>query len=354
MKFHSKNNSFICLGALYLILNTLVACKSDKPQDVKPQEIITVNNASDGVFITNEGNYGFGNAAISYYDIERGEVVEDFYKSVNKKSLGDVCQSAYLERNKMYVVVNNSQKIEVLDSETFVQIATISGFTSPRYILPVSKSKAYVTELYEKAIKIVDLNTHTITGKIEINSDWSVQMVEMYGKVFVGTVQTDKLFVINSATNQVVDSVLVGYNPSSMKEDKFGKLWVLCRGNKEKAIKGKLVQLNPENLQIEKEFIIENDNPARLEINGFSDTLYFLNNGVYQFPVTASSLPTNPIIEENNKLYFGLGIHPKSGQIYVADAIDYVQKGNIYRYKPNGELVTQFKAGIIPSYFVFR
>jgi hypothetical protein len=39
--------------------------------------------------------------------------------------------------------------------------------------------------------------------------------------------------------------------------------------------------------------------------------------------------------------------------IYVSDAIDYVQKGKVYIYKPDGILSNSFSAGIIPGEFYF-
>ena len=43
-----------------------------------------------------------------------------------------------------------------------------------------------------------------------------------------------------------------------------------------------------------------------------------------------------------------------NGEIYVSDAIDYLQRGSIYRYSASGNLIDQFKAGIIPGGFCFR
>ena len=54
----------------------------------------------------------------------------------NGTPLGDVVQSITQFNNNAYVVVNNSNKIEVIDITNFSSIATITGFTSPRYFLP--------------------------------------------------------------------------------------------------------------------------------------------------------------------------------------------------------------------------
>jgi hypothetical protein len=70
--------------------------------------------------------------------------------------------------------------------------------------------------------------------------------------------------------------------------------------------------------------------------------------------ISAGSLPGIPLIAANTENFYGVGIDPSSGIIYVADAIDYVQRGVIYRYRPDGTLINSFLAGIIPGDFYFN
>ncbi len=51
-------------------------------------------------------------------------------------------------------------------------------------------------------------------------------------------------------------------------------------------------------------------------------------------------------------MFYGLTVNPVNSEVYVADAIDYVQPGVILRYSPEGELLDEFKVGIIPGHFV--
>jgi hypothetical protein len=64
-------------------------------------------------------------------------------------------------------------------------------------------------------------------------------------------------------------------------------------------------------------------------------------------------LPTSSIINQNGALFYGLGISP-THDIYISDAVDYVQSGIIYRYDSTASLKDQFSVGIIPQVFWFK
>ena len=52
--------------------------------------------------------------------------------------------------------------------------------------------------------------------------------------------------------------------------------------------------------------------------------------------------------------FYGLGIDPYSGDIYLGDAIDQVQRGVVYRYKADITVIDTFRTGINPGFFCFR
>jgi YVTN family beta-propeller protein len=343
----SNRHSFFLLAALSM----LVSCRKDKPES--PNEGPIVVGSQGGVYITNEGNFGFGNAKVSYYDIANGTVVADLYQPANGVSLGDVCQSMRLFNNKGYVVVNNSNKVVVVDPSTFVVTATITGFNSPRYLLPVSNSKAYVTDLYANSIAVVNLSSSTITGSIPCPG-WTEELVLAYGKAFVTNQSRNHVYVIDTATDLLMDSIPVSRGGNSIVEDANGKLWVACSGGS--GTSPALHRIDPQSLTVEATFPFPSpsDSPWRLDINSGNDTLYYLNSDVYRMAITAGALPSSPFINASGRNFYGIGIEPNSGVVYVADAIDYVQQGTVYRYKPDGTLLNSFPAGIIPGDFCFN
>jgi len=288
------------------------------------------------------------------YNKSSNQVSQNVYEQQNNGlPLGDVAQSIYQLNGKGYVVLNNSSKIEVINMSNFSSTATIIGFNSPRFFLPINNAKAYVTDLYSNSIQIVNLTTNTIYGNIAV-SGWTEELLIYNDTVYVCDVTNNQLLIINPQNDQLVGTIPIGENPNSLVIDKNNKIWILCDGGMSSS-NPQLIQYNPANRTIEQTFIfpIISQSPNHLKINANGGVLYFLNDGVYQFNITDSNLPNSPIISSNSNLFYGLGIDPANNDIYVADAIDYVQNGIVFRYNSSGGLIHQFNAGLIPNGFLF-
>ncbi|MBO7312909.1 MAG: YncE family protein, partial [Alistipes sp.] len=64
--------------------------------------------------------------------------------------------------------------------------------------------------------------------------------------------------------------------------------------------------------------------------------------------------PEEPFIDSQGTIYYGLTVCPRTGDVYIADAIDYVQQGMVYRYSKEGEPIDEFYVGIIPGAFCWK
>ncbi len=334
----------------YLTVATILfSCKKD---DVSiPATSFKADHGS--VYISNEGNFQSGNATLTYFNPLNKTINDDPFKQVNNQTLGDICQSMNIINGKLYIVVNNSGKIEVCDPYSMKKEFTVSGLTSPRYIIPASISKAYVTDAYSNRISIINLNNHSISGTIALNG-WTEQMLSKNSKIYITNTSSDYLYIINPDTDLLTDSVLISKGASSILEDINGKLWILCGGDYLNRYNASLYRINPDNNQIENNFTFSNgDFPSRLCINNTGDSLYYLNNGVYKMGIDDLTRPTSPFIISSGNNFYGLAIDKTKNEIYVSDAIDFIQKGKVFRYRANGSEIDNFLVGIIPGDFLF-
>ena len=113
---------------LFLVFS-IFSCRTDDEQD----QSVLVTDAK--VLILNEGNYNFGNSSLSLYHQNENRVDNKVFQSNNSgRPIGDVVQSAVQIGNELFVVVNNSSKIEILVASNLTSITAIQQLNSPRYI----------------------------------------------------------------------------------------------------------------------------------------------------------------------------------------------------------------------------
>jgi hypothetical protein len=227
----------------------------------------------------------------------------------------------------------------------------------------VDSTKAYVTNM-QKDISVIDLTTLTIKKSI-FTGCWTESLIQFNNFMFVSAIgimtspsshRNARILVIDTKSDMIVDSIKSGKEPICMVMDKKDKIWVLCTGGYDHFEPPTLILIDPSLRTVDKTFSFpnSNDTPSRLCINAHKDTLYFLNNGVYQMPVSSSTIPSSPFIPADQHLFYGLDIQPSYGNIFVSDAKDYIQNGTVYQYNQlTGSLLRTFPAGRIPGSFCF-
>lgn len=327
--------------------------------------------ANRGVYIVNEGNFMYGNSSLSFYNPQTGKVINHVFQARNSAPIGDVAQSMTIWNNLGFIVVNNSGKIYIIDTNTAEYKGSITGLSSPRYIHIIHPQKAYVTDLYARKITIFNPSTFEITGAIPVsNSDSEYsqhsteKMIQYKNLIFTNCWSYDnKVLVIDSDTDQLVDSIEVFKQPNSLVIDKDNKIWVLTDGGFEGSPYGYerpgLIKIDAETREIERSFRFAlGEHPLGLTLTSGKDSLLFINRHVFKMAVTERKLPEQPfIISSHTEIYGGfysLAIDPVNSDIYVGDALDHAQNGIVHRYNLSGKLIDEFKTGITPSDFAFK
>jgi len=337
----------LTLIALLAALFTMAAnCK--KPlEPTRRQSFIK----GETVFILNEGAFQQGNGSVSVYNKTDKEVENNLFQSINGENPGDVVQSMSVIDGEGYIVVNNSQKIEVTGLDSLLRKAEITGFTSPRYILKVGDNKAYVSELFGDSIVIVDLSSHSISGKIGI-AGWTEEMMMHNGQVLVGNNSDSFIYVIDPLMDSVVDKIALLNQAKSMAHDNNGDIWVLCSGS----FSGDMphvYQLDKNDFSIKKDFPLDGGYAGDLTANMAGDAFYFLNSGVYQFSVNDNQAPSTALIPAGSHSWYAIGVDPANDELYLGDAGDFSSNGAVYRFSSTLTPIDTMQVGIAPGFFLF-
>jgi len=356
---YSLHKLLLILGAGLL----LWACEKDDDQEVHQNDQNNNTNGDEkpfdhGAFILNEGNFNQGNASLDFWDSDQQKLRSQVFKEVNGRPLGDVLHAMNTIDGHSYLIVNNSGKIEVINPATLESQQLMNGFPSPRRILKVADGKAYVTNFTLEGaseISIVDLQDHAISGSIAVDG-WKERLVKANNKVFVSQVKAGNLLVIDPKEDAIMDTISLVKEVKHVAKDANGNLWALGNGGFE-AKTPRLYKIDPltHEVLMELEFGSKQTSPGNLTLNAAKDSLFFLNEGVFTMPIQSTSLPSSPVIREKDYSFYSIGVAPTGSEIYVSDAIDYVQKGMVLRFNRNdGKLIDSFRTGIIPGGFVFR
>lgn len=343
-----KNRNFPrAIFAACIIATAIISCKKDEP--LPPSDPGQPIVAGDGVFVSNEGNFLGGNSEMSFYRFSNGSATRDLFRPSNSRPLGDVCQGMSMINGFAYVIVNNSAKIEVCNPSSLKSTKTITGFVSPRYMLAVAPGKAYVSQLYSNTVGVVDLANNTRTTPFPFPGQ-SEAMLMYNSEVYITCLDRDKVYVVNPASDLVTDSITIAKGGNSIQLDNNGKIWVLCYGDYFTSAPGGLYRIDPATHSVEQSWAFTtSESPTHICANTTGDTLYYLNSGVYRFPSNATTAPTAPFIAQSTQTFYGLGIRPANGEIFVTDAVDFSQRGHLLRYSAMGTLVDDELVGVIPG-----
>ena len=345
-------------GAIFIslfVLLTITSCHKVTPVISAP--------TTTGVYITNEGDFNSGQGEISFYNPTTGQISNNLFYAVNSYHLGDVVESMYIKDSTGFIVVNNSAKIEVVRIPSLKHIITITILhSSPRYFLPINDSVGYVTDLYASAVHVINYHTGALITNITGVAEWTEHMVMINGAVVIEErnlaatpSSTGSVVSINTATNSIIHRYSFnGSNVDGLVSDNNNRVWFGMDADSAANIPASIYCLNAD-MSLNKNIILPAGHAAyNLKINGTGDQIYYFdNNGIATISINDTVAPLNPFSPVNGRNLYGLGVDPTNGNVYVSDALDYVQPSRIYMYDKSGSLIQSFTAGVISGNFAF-
>lgn len=350
-----------CKALMVLLCCWLASCKKDTPEPAPH----TVPTGKGLVYVVCEGNFGTGDATLYAYMPMQDSVYGDLYKNANNQPLGDVFQSMTKIGNNFFLCINNSDKIAVVDAGS-VKLSGTINMAKPRYILPISSTKAYVSTLFSNKVYIINPKTQQVTGNIDMPNLNPEGMCLYYNDAFICTWDTagNKIYKVDITTDKIAQAVTIAGNaPQEILEDKEQMLWVLS-GNQPEGKSAKFSRIDPSTGEVLVSYSFPaNADPLKPVFNVTKDTIYFIeadysggtaNNGIYRMGIHDPSIPVQAFIAAKQYQYFwALGIDPTTGNIYVGDPKGFTQKGSVYIYRTDGTQTGSFNVGVGPGHFYF-
>ncbi|EHQ30521.1 YncE family protein [Mucilaginibacter paludis] len=374
-----NNYRFLISAALAALLSP--SCRKDaQPINEQVQTLFPAQPASTikGLYLLNEGNMNSNKASLDYVDFTTGLYRRNIYNEVNPgvtKGLGDVGNDAGIYGSKLYIVVNNSNKVEVLNAQSGKRLGQID-ITNCRYVT-FHNGKAYVSAYLGTVgdpaapngiVAEIDTATLGVTRKVTVGR----QPEEM-------AIVAEKLYVANSGgysppnyerTVSVIDlatftessRIDVAINLDRLKADQYGDIYVTSRGDYYQ-IPSRLFVIDTHTGQVKKTF----DMPvSNLWIDGDNAYIYSANfsyltgkNTVQYAMINVKDetvLGKQFITDGTDKqitIPYGIVVNPVTKEVYVTDAKDYVTPGVLYCFDSAGKKEWSVTTGDIPGHFAF-
>jgi DNA-binding beta-propeller fold protein YncE len=340
-----------------------------------------------GFYLLNEGNMGSNKSTLDYYDYETGEYHRNIFGFANPtvpKELGDVGNDIKIYGNKLYAVINCSNKIEVMDKYTAKRLgqidipncryirfhdgyAYVTSYAGPVELNPNYEQKGYVAKVDTATFQVID---RCIVGfqpdELEIVGN-KIYVANSGGYMFPNYENTVSVIDIPSFTK--IKRIEVARNLHRLRADRHGNLWVSSRGD---------YYGQPSRLYCIDLASVEAGHAPSLYMDSLDiavsnfhldgDSLYLystewsyismsneINYGIVD--VAKKEIVTRNFImdgtEQNIKIPYGIMVNPLTKDIYVTDAKNYVSSGTLYCFDKDGKQKWNVRTGDIPAHFVF-
>ncbi len=349
-----------CLPALVMII--LASCKKDDNR-------VSSISPAKGAYILSEGNFFANNAKLSYRDAASGTVYGDFFAQQNpmlSAGLGDLANDMLIYGSKLYVVLNVSSNVTVLNAATGSFISRIplqSGIADrqPRYAA-AHAGKIYVTA-YDGTVSVIDTVSLSVTNTISAGPNPEDILV-----------YNDKLFVANSGGfNAVPDSTVsvidinsgnelarltVGVNPQRLAVNSTGDIYVTAYGNfGDIPASVTVINGNTNTVTGSLGSAYQYDH-----VKIYKDIAYFYNNysggsSLKIYNTLTHAVVRNEFITDGTavSVVYGVDFDEQNDEVYVCDAVNFSDPGRVFCFDAAGrkKFVFSVAPGISPNKILF-
>lgn len=333
---------------VFLIVWTgLVACEAE-PAPPRPPA-----NVEGRVLVLNEGNFRRGNASLSRYDPASGEAEVRAFPADDAAAL-DVLQSATaLPDGRLLLVSNNTNELVLVDADSLRELARIPAAGSPRYALPLGTDSVLVTDLYAGVVSVVALDGG---GRRDLGFPGEgAELLRVGQKIVVAAPEARALIVLDAGANREVDRIDIDAPVTALALRRDG-LVLAAAGARVNGGRGvvALVAVDDRRLLARRTFVPGETSFYPRVATGSPVGDLILQQRLHRIVDSAGTLGASLVDEVSaGPIYYGLGVDPVAGDLYVADAAGFVEDGRVLRFGADLTALDTFTAGPLPSGFVF-
>lgn len=376
-------NRFIVIVIFAFWLVIAASCRGDEVIFPTEGEFIVDFPSEDssigGFYLLNEGNMGSNKCTLDRFNYFTGLYQRNIYSEANPGAvmeLGDVGNDISIYGSKLYIVVNCSHKVEVLDASTAKRLAQID-IPNCRYICFEGENayvSSYIGPVGEDpncplgAVFRLDTLSLSITGECTVGYQ-PEEMAVVDGRLYVANSGGYRPPYYDSTVSEIdlttfceLRKIEVAKNLHHVKKDGMGRLWVSSRGERESSAPGGLYLLAPDSLgEMTLSQTFKNMSVTNFAIHG--ENLYYFyaqgqGNAHYgTFDIMTCKDKDSKFIDEETasriKMPYAIDVHPETGDIFLSDARNYVSSGTLYCLSPSGRVKWDVRTGDIPAAITF-
>lgn len=342
----------------------------DKPVTSTVEGQITETGTAE-IYILSEGLFNLNNSSLTRYSFRTHQLKTNYFSTINKRGLGDTANDIALYGNKLYIVVNVSSTLEVVDFTTGQSIKQIPMRTEngssrqPRHIA-FHKDKAYVCS-FDGTVARIDTTSLEIEATVKAGRNpesLCVQNEKLYVSNSGGLDYTEGIGVDNTvsvidlASFTEIKKITVGPNPGCILPDSENFVYVATHGKNIVEGDYHLVKINSHTDEVERVF---DEKVMNFAIQGNVGYLYNYNYQTEDASIKMFNLQTGETIREHfitdgTPIHtpYGIHINPYSGNIYITEAYSYTVTGDVLCFNQNGQLQFRLnRIGLNPNTVVF-
>ena len=343
-----KISRILTLAFTFLLLFN-ISCRNDN--EVMP--VMAKGAYENGIFIANEGNFGTPSASVSFIGKDLASVQNNVYSTNNSGAvLGDVLQTIGFSGDNAYLVLNNSNKVEVVNRYTFKKATTITQeINQPRFIT-FNNNFTYVTnDQYSgpKYLSIYKTSDNSFVKKIAF-TDAAENVVAVGSKVFVQNASFgfgNKISIVESSTNNLDKTITIPTGDLNKIQSYNGNAYAISYSGSNSYI----YKIDVNGTITDTKTLTGIANGNNLQI--YQDKFYFSSdNKVYAMDITSNTVPPAPLFSVVYKQYSSLyGFNVVDGKIFTSDANGFTQNSTVTVYSLTGSVLKTFTTGIGTSGF---